>query len=487
MSIWEKGIGNRKIKELNKNINVDILIIGAGMTGMTTAYYLQDKDICVVDANTIGMGVTLNSTAKINYFQERIYSKIKAVRSETSAINYLKSQKYAIKNLKEIIEKEKIDCDFTKASSYVFANTLKEVKKLDEEIKFLRDNGVDVYKKKLPEKITSYKSYCVNDTYIFNPLKYLLGLYDILINNKISIYENSKILKIVREGDKYICYGNKFQIETNKIVLACHYPYFTIPFLLPFKSSIEKSYIIVSKVNNSNNNFTCISSNRPTYSCRFYKVGSDIYQLSLAESHDASVKQNDKYHFKRVKEIFGLKDEDIIECYSNTDIMTPDHMPYIGLIKDNMYIGCGYNTWGMTNSILAAKIISDTILNKENEFKCFFKPNRIKLIHIINLPLIIFNQTKSFLGTKLNKNKKWYTNKLTFFRKNNKSYACYQDKEGEKHIVHNKCPHLGCSLIFNEEELTWDCPCHSSRFNLDGKCIKGPSNYDISYNKSKNT
>jgi len=144
--------------------------------------------------------------------------------------------------------------------------------------------------------------------------------------------------------------------------------------------------------------------------------------------------------------------------------MTPDHMPYIGRLKDNIYIACGYNTWGMTNGVVAAKLLSDLILNKENEYIEVFNPNRINFANIINLPNILFSQTKSFFEPKLIKNKSWY-----------------KDKNGKDHVIHNKCPHFGCSLIFNEEEKTWDCPCHSSRFDIDGKCIKGPSNYDISY------
>ena len=79
----------------------------------------------------------------------------------------------------------------------------------------------------------------------------------------------------------------------------------------------------------------------------------------------------------------------------------------------------------------------------------------------------------------------WFRRKepIGFFKERNKSLACYTDELGKKHIIYNKCPHIGCSLIFNEEEKTWDCPCHSSRFDIDGKCIKGPSNYDISYNE----
>ena len=249
---------------------------------------------------------------------------------------------------------------------------------------------------------------------------------------------------------------------------------------MPLRSHIEKSYIVISKVK-KDLNFTCISSSSPTYSCRFYQDNDNIYQISLAESHNTSIKQNDEYHFKRVKEIFKLKEQDIVMTYSNVDIMTPDHMPYIGRLKDNIYIACGYNTWGMTNGVVAARIISDMILNKENEFIEIFNPNRINLANIIDLPNIVFSQTKSFFGPKLIKNKSWYKDNITFVTKDGKNLAIYKDENGKKHIIHNKCPHFGCSLIFNEEEKTWDCPCHSSRFDIDGKCIKGPSNYDISY------
>ncbi|MBQ2946641.1 MAG: FAD-dependent oxidoreductase [Bacilli bacterium] len=480
MSIWNKKEIKRDIQRLNKDIEVDILIIGAGITGMTTAYFLKDKNICVVDANRIGHGVTLNTTAKINYFQERVYTKIKNIRDEKSAKKYLKSQISAIKDIKEIIEKENINCDFKMVDSYVFSNKESETQPLKKEIEFLKENNIQVKQKELPNKITQYLSYCVSDTYIFNPIKYLEGIYKILKEKNINIFEETKILKIKKKDDYYICYSNKYKIKTKKVILACHYPYFILPFLLPLRSHIEKSYIVISRVK-KDLNFTCISSSSPTYSCRFYNDGDNIYQISLAESHNTSIKQNDEYHFKRVKEIFNLKESDIVITYSNVDIMTPDHMPYIGRLKDNIYIACGYNTWGMTNGVLAARILSDMILNKENEYVEVFNPNRINIANIVDLPNIIFSQTKSFFGPKLVKNKSWYNGNITFINKEGKSLAVYKDEKGNNHIIHNKCPHFGCSLIFNEEEKTWDCPCHSSRFDIDGRCIKGPSNYDISY------
>lgn len=482
MSIWNKKEIKTKKEILDKDIEVDTLIIGAGITGMNTAYMLRNnKSLCVVDANIVGHGVTLNSTAKINYFQGRIYTKIEKLRNKESAIKYLKAEKEAIEILKNIIETEQIDCDLKQVESYVFANIKSEIEPLKKEIKFLRDNKFNVINKKLPSKITSYNSYCVNDTYIFNPIKYLQGIYNILDKNNIHIYENTKIIKIEKEDYHYICYSSKYKIKTKKVIIATGYPYFIKPLFLPFKSLLEKSYIIVSKVK-EDLGFTCISSSNPTYSCRFYNDKNNIYQISLSESHNTSISQNDKYHFNRVKEIFNLKEKDIIMKYSNTDIMTVDNMPYIGELNKNMYISTGYNTWGMTNSVIGAKIISDMINNNKNEYIDLFNPNRVNKANIIKFPLILFSSIKSYIGPKINKNKYWYKN-IKFINENGKSLAIYKDKNGVNHIVYNKCPHIGCSLIFNEEEKTWDCPCHSSRFDIDGKCIKGPSNYDITYKK----
>jgi len=481
MSLWERKVNKEQPLLLTKGKEVDVLIIGAGMTGLTTAYYLRKHpSICVVESGKIGHGVTLNTTAKVTYLQERIYTKINSATNEKKAIEYLKSQRQAISNLKKIIEEEKIDCDFKRTPSYVFANTEKEIEPLKAEYHFLKEQNTPIKEATLPEKITTYASYSVDDTYTFHPLKYLEGLYQILKKCKVPIYENSKITKIEEQEGKYLCYSNHTIIKAHRVILACHYPFFLVPFLLPLKSSIEKSYIIVSRVE-KDGGYSCISSASPTYSCRFYHDRKKNYQISLSESHNTAFQQDDDKHFNRVKDIFGLKEENIVEEYTNVDVLTPDHMPYIGKLKHNMYIGVGYNTWGMTNSILAGKILSDMIEYKQNEFASLFYPWRRNFVQYAKLPYYLFGQTKSFMGAKLKKKKDWYPHTLTFKRVDGKSLGIYIDDQENKHIVYNICPHLGCSLLFNEREKTWDCPCHSSRFTLDGECIKGPSTKDIKY------
>ena len=134
--------------------------------------------------------------------------------------------------------------------------------------------------------------------------------------------------------------------------------------------------------------------------------------------------------------------------WSNSDIITNDYLPYIGVLKDNILIATGYNTWGLTNGFLAGTIIKDIILNKENKYIELFNPNRI--------------------------NKNIITKSITNTYKNIDSYIkSYKEKPKIK------CPHMGCNLIYNDIENTWDCPCHGSRFNEHGICISAPSNKNI--------
>ena len=136
----------------------------------------------------------------------------------------------------------------------------------------------------------------------------------------------------------------------------------------------------------------------------------------------------------------------------------------------------------MTNGTLAGKILSDIILNKDNKFSELFSLKRHKSLNtFINILVEILRNGKSFTMNKIIKDKKWYSSNIQFKKIDGKDVAIYTDDVNQKHIVYNKCPHLGCGLVFNEVEKTWDCPCHGSRFDLDGKCIMGPSSYDIGY------
>lgn len=477
MSLWEKDLECIALPSLEKDIEVDTLIIGGGIAGLTTLYYLKDRaSVYLVDASLIGEGVTKNTTGKLNFLQNTIYSDLANNIDHDTAVEYLKSQRKAILLAKEIIEKEKIDCHLEKVSSYVFSMNEKEEKKLQQEKAFLLEQNIEVKEGNMPFPIPHLSSISVTNTYVFHPIKYLNHLKNKL---KDKIYEFTKITKIKRMGSKYVCYSDKFKIVASNVIVTCHYPFFFLPFCLPLKSHIEKSYMIARKVE-TNSKYSCINVDNPSISTRFYEDKSGVYQICLASSHKTSKEQNDFENFQRVKQIFNIKKEDIVSTWSNVDIITDDKMPYIGKVKPNLFLATGFNTWGMTNGILAAFLLSRMVLNEDVPFRDLFTLQRSDFYQVKNFFPNLFNSAVSFIGSK-KREKAWYTNRLVLTKENGKSVGIYKDEKGIEHKVFTTCPHMGCSLIFNELEHTWDCPCHSSRFTLDGECIKGPSTKDIKY------
>ncbi len=478
-SIWTKDKRNDKIKKLNKNIEVDVLIIGGGITGLSTLYNLKDTNlkIALVDSNIIGNGITSRSTAKITYLQDLNYSNISKKYNKDVAKRYYESQKDTINKIVNIIKKEKIACSLEKVESFIYTNNEFSINNLKVEKELLTSFGANV---KEHENIFLPSKYAisVSDTYEFNPLKYLQALKNICINNNKEIYENTKIIKISKLNDNYLCYTVNNIIKTKKIVLACHYPFFLFPYFMPLKTRIEKSYITASYHQFINKNYL---SNKE--SLRYYKNDNE-YAIYANNKSNLSSNLNEKNNYQNsinmAKEM-GLRP---IYVWKNDDLLTVDKIPYIGCIqKDNynLLIGTGYNTWGMTNGTLAGLILSNMILNKKNKYQSLCNPLRVN--SVINYKEILMNLNYNILGymkSKINKNKKWYSNKVSFKNINGTLIGEYQDKNKVYKVI-NKCPHMGCSLIFNEVEKTWDCPCHASRFNLEGKCIKGPSNYDITY------
>ena len=232
-SIWLSGLQYDVSDSLDQSKECDILIIGGGMTGMATAYHLRNSglQVCLVEKNKIGHGVTARSTAKLTYLQELIYSTLNKVHSLEKAHLYYQSQKYAIDIVSDIVYKNHIDCDFKKVSSYVYTDKDSDVSKIRNEYELLSSFGVDVKSTTiLPNGVACKYGIYVEDTAVFHPLKYLYGLKKVL-KDSISFYENTTVTSIKKEDGGYVCKAGDYEIKCKKIVLALHYPYFVFPYL----------------------------------------------------------------------------------------------------------------------------------------------------------------------------------------------------------------------------------------------------------------
>ena len=464
-SIWGKIETNSNTT--NKNIETDILIIGGGITGMTSLLYLlpNNKKTILIEANKVGNGITNKTTGKINIMQEYNYQKIENITNNKTALKYLESQIYATNEIKKIINKYNINCDLEKNDSYLFTNQkekinniLKEKEILEKKIKIKTIN-------KLPNNYP-----CIfgikTESYVFNPLKYINKIKNICKNN---IYENTRALTITKKLDYYLIKTNKNKIKAKTILICTHYPFINKLFI-PFKTTIEKEYIISAHTNNPYN-INMISNDDEIISIRYYKDNIIYTSNNSKLSKKLDHKKNINETIKNFKNHFNYP---INNTWYNCDIISNDYMPIIGKIKnENILIATAFNKWGMTNGILAAKIMTDIINNKENEFINLFDPYRkTNIKKIINNIKYNYNNIKAYI-----KPKKQYN--IKHIKENGIEYAIYIDNNNKEHKIINKCPHMKCKLIFNELDKTWDCPCHGSRYTIDGKIIKGPSTYSI--------
>ena len=481
-SIWLDGITRKKFPKLDKDIDCDILIIGGGITGVSTAYFLRDSNqkIVLVERNKLCMGTTAKSTGKLTFLQDDMINKIKNIYDEDIACRYIKSQKDAISLAKKIIVDNDIKCNFTSVNSYIFNNKGTNSYKIFENYNIYKNSALIKIKDNIPIKTKCYKSLEVNDTFVFHPVKFVLGLSEI-ISKKIDIYENTNVMYIDSKDNYYLVKTKNGIITSKKVILACHYPFFLFPYLFPMRTNLEKSFLVASEID-SVKSFSAINIDKEVLSIRYHKDKKN-YLITVSESN--SLDKNIDNLKKRDNAIWNMRrrfSPNIKYCWSNYDIMTWDYMPLVGEIDKNLYIATGFNTWGMTNGILSGKIISDLILEKNNPYTTLFDPNR----DIKNIPRIInFNikNASSFIGTKLNKDKKFYRNNVKIVKENGTWYGIYIDENKKEHKVLNICPHMKCNLSFNYQTKTWDCPCHGSSFDIDGNVIYGPSTYNIKITK----
>lgn len=474
-SLWSESCKFRKREALNKDIKTDVLVIGAGIAGILTAYMLKQKgrEVVVIDATEIASGNTKNTTAKITSQHNLIYSKLITEFGEEKARQYAKANELAIKKYKEIIEDRRIECDFEEKPAYVYS--LNEVEVLKEEAEAAKKLGIDakfVQEANLPFKIKGAIKF--NNQAQFNPLKFLKD-----ISNELVIYENTRALEI-KENLVFTSGGN---ITAKNIVVATHYPIMNAPGYYFMKMHQERSYVLALENTNKIDGMY-IDLNKEGYSFRTYNnlllLGGISHRTGENEeggSYD-ELRKVAKRLYPKAKEKYH---------WSAQDCMTIDGIPYIGRYSSetpNIYVATGFNKWGMTSSMVSAMIISDMILEKENDFSEIFSPRRFDLsLSINNIANDLIETAKNFIAQKvyipsseIEHIKNGHGGIIEY---NGEKVGVYKNKEGKEFFVSTKCTHLGCQLSWNADELTWDCPCHGSRFDYKGRLIGSPATKDL--------
>ena len=485
-SYWIDTTKTKEFSKLDRDLNTEVCIIGGGITGLTTAYYLSKENVktVVLEKERICMQTTGNSTAKITSQHGLFYNYLIEAQGKEKAKQYFDANEQAIKNIENIIKEENIDCDFEKQSAYVFARKAEEVNKIRDEIEAVKELGGEaefVDNLELPFK--TFGAIEFKNQAQFNPCKYAQGLANSM---KATIYESTKVVDVKEKGGYYEVITEDGKIVTAKIiVIATHYPIINAPGYYFLKMYQSMSYAIAVETNEKLFDGMYISSDTPNLSLRTAKYGDKRLLIVVGPDHKTGESKNLSGNYEALERIAKefYSDSKVIYKWCTEDCISLDKIPYIGefsVLMPNVYLATGYNKWGITNSNVAANIIMDKILGKKNQYEEVFTSTRLKPIkNYQEMGNMLKQVGKSLIVEKLEISEE----RLKDIKKGEggiieiegKKVGVYKAEDGKIFKINPVCSHLGCELSWNNLEKTWDCPCHGSRFTYDGKSIYAPS------------
>ena len=487
-SLWLEENKIKEFPELEKDEKADICIIGAGIFGISTAYYLSQNgyNVILIERNKIASKVTGHTTAKITSQHGLIYHYLLNQYGIDFAKKYFNANQGAVTEIERIIQENNIECDFEKQNSYVYTTDKTELEKIQEEIEALDRINPDaklVNKSQLPFSII--KGIEFKNQAQFNPIKYIQGLVRKLEENKVRIFENTTCFDIKQDNEEYICYTENNTIKSKYVVIATHYPFINIPGMYFAKMYQSSSYVIGVDTKTELFSGMYINIQSPIYSFRTaVDNGKKILLLGgLDHKTGENITYQDSYGKLEQKAKQWYPNLEVKYRWSTRDCITLDKIPYIGEFSNvlpNIFVGTGFNKWGMTSSNVAARIITDKIMKKENEYDEVFKSTRVNpIVNKDELKNMVVQTTKSLVVDKLKKEENSIDDIKNetggIIEKNGEKIGIYKDIEGKIHAVKPICTHLGCLLNWNAADKTWDCPCHASRFDYTGKNIYNPA------------
>lgn len=414
----------------------DVIVIGAGMAGLLTAWFLKErgKDVLVLEATEIASGQTGRTTAKITSQHDLKYKKMIQQMGTEKAKLYAKANEEAIREYERLVQEQNIDCQFRRADAYLY--TLEREQELQEEAEAARSLGIDavfVKETELPFPVAG--AVCFRNQAQFSPLEFVKG-----IAAGLEIRERTKVRKV--RGHQVVAEDAVYTAE--KIVVATHYPICNVPGFYFLRQHQERSYVLaLSGCKEIEGMYLGIDEGGLSV-----RRAGEYLLLGGGGHRTGKVRIASSYEFLRKQAKQYFPDGAEAAHWSAQDCMPHDGIPFIGkysIFTPDLYVVTGFQKWGMTSSMVAAMLLRDELCGISNPYSRLFSPQRLNLR--AGIGNFFVDAGESVMGL---------TQGL-FCRKT------------------PRCSHMGCKLTWNPEEESWDCSCHGSRFDKDGNILDNPT------------
>ena len=477
-----------KARALGSDLRVEIVVVGAGIAGLSTAYelILRGHEVAVVDRGAIAGGMTSRTSAHLSYQIDDRYAEVIRIHGEADARNYVESQKAAVDRVETICAEANIECGFKRVDLHLFAPDARGHRELEREIEATTKigfSGVDWS----DAPIEGPTKGCLRfpDQARFHPLQYLNGLTKILKRRGVQLYANTPIVSVEETARGVVAKTEDGHTITARALVAATNSPFVNRLAVHTKQAPNRTYVMTGSIPKGSAADVLIwDTEDPYHYVRLYPREKDDLLIFGGEDHKSATVDDAADRFERLEAWARQRFPKLgtIEDLWSGQIYEPfDFLPFIGKSprRKRVFIVTGDSGEGLTTGVAASLILPDLIEGKKNPWASVYNPSR-KVV----APSPVGDYLKHAAETAMSliervtggeKPEDVPRGKGAIIKLNGEKHAAYRDQQGELHLMKAACTHVGCTVQWNSFEECWDCPCHGSQFAATGEPLQCPA------------
>ena len=491
-SVWSATAPKMRSQSLKKDTQADVCVVGAGIAGLTTAYLLtlEGKSVIVIDKIGVDQGETINTSAHLSNEIDATYRDITRYHGAKGARLAAQSHTEAIAKIESIVAKEKIDCDFARVDGYLFLGPNDSEKTLDQEFEDAHDAGVKVTKEPaLPFQIAQGPCLHFPNQAQFHVSKYMDGLARAFKRAGGKIYSKAEAKEIKGGESAQVKTTTGHTITADAVVVATNTPV-NDWMTMHTKQAAYRTYVIGVPVPlDSVPAALYWDTEDPFHYVRVQRLneGETSRDILIIGGEDHKTGQNEDLENRYARllswgrtHLPGLPEPEF--RWSGQIMDTVDGLAFIGRNpgdEQNVYIVTGDSGVGLTHGTIAGMLITDLIMGRENPWSILYDPARKSPLAAITFAKENLNVAAQYSDWvtpgEVGSAEEIQPGTGAILRSGLSKIAVYRDAQGKLHERSAVCTHLGCIVAWNGSEVSWDCPCHGSRFDPDGKVLNGPA------------
>lgn len=490
-SYWVDSTPTPAFPRLDEPVVVDAAVVGAGIAGITAATLLKEagKTVALLESKEVLRGVTGYTTAKLTSGHNLIYGAITSTFGPEAARLYAEANEAAIAHVAAVAEARKIACDLERTSNYVYTEAPGGVDEIRAEVKAARAAGLDAsFVEETPLPFPVAGAVRQEGQAQFHPRKYLIPLAESIPGDGSCVFQETRALS-VEDGEPCRVRTNRGEVIARDVIVATHLPILDRGLYFA-KTSPKRSYVLGFSMDEAQApEGMFISTETPIHSIRHAPFDGRRLLLIGGEGHKAGQDDDTRRRYASLEEWGRARFElgSVEYRWSTHDNYSADRVPYIGKLgrrAEHVYVATGFNGWGMTNGTVAGILLCDAILGKPNPWAEVYDSTRLPQL----------GAARRLVKENANVGLRWLGDRLPGRARSvaelaagegdvvsvgGERAAVYREDDGTLISLSPVCTHLGCIVGWNTAEKTWDCPCHGSRFDRQGRVIQGPAVQDL--------